>query len=162
VDASDKHHGRVSTLLKCSLYVLDPRGGDNDSVSVTAISAVVVIVILTSARAKHIQGPLQNCKSGNDNNAILWRVHITYRSCSGSAVDVGGTWTDGVACAGELGPFGMAGIALRLLHSLVRLQPAQGEGGRILYPLPLVHRQLAGPTCLPHISQVTSALPIPP
>ena len=56
--------------------------------------------------------------------------------------------------AGELGPFAMAEIALRLLHSLVRLQPALGEGGRILYPLPLVHRQIAGPTCLPHIAQV--------
>ncbi|KAL0040215.1 hypothetical protein WJX77_000548 [Trebouxia sp. C0004] len=55
---------------------------------------------------------------------------------------------------GELGPFSMAEIALRLLHSLVRLQPAQGEGGRSLYPLPLVHRQIAGPTCLPHLAQV--------
>ncbi|KAL0042756.1 hypothetical protein WJX79_009797 [Trebouxia sp. C0005] len=55
---------------------------------------------------------------------------------------------------GELGPFAMAEIGLRLLQSLVRLQPAQGEGGRTLYPLPLVHRQIAGPTCLPHLAQV--------
>lgn len=56
---------------------------------------------------------------------------------------------------GELGPFGMAEVALRLLHSLVALQPAEGEGGRTLYPLPLVQRQIAGPTCLPHIAQAT-------
>ena len=55
---------------------------------------------------------------------------------------------------GELGPFGVAEVALRLLHSLVGLQPAEGEGGRTLYPLPLVQRQIAGPTCLPHIAQV--------
>ncbi len=61
------------------------------------------------------------------------------------------------ALAGELGPFAMAEIGLRLLHSLVRLQPAQGEGGRTLYPLPLVHRQIAGPTCLPHLAQVGPA-----
>lgn len=70
------------------------------------------------------------------------------------------------ALAGELGPFAMAEIGLRLLHSLVRLQPAQGEGGRTLYPLPLVHRQIAGPTCLPHLAQVglahsCPALPCP-
>ena len=54
---------------------------------------------------------------------------------------------------GELGPFGVAEVALRLLHSLVGLQPAEGEGGRTLFPLPLVHRHIAGPTCLPHIAQ---------
>lgn len=63
------------------------------------------------------------------------------------------------ALAGELGPFAMAEIGLRLLQSLVRLQPAQGEGGRTLYPLPLVHRQIAGPTCLPHLAQVGPACP---
>lgn len=63
--------------------------------------------------------------------------------------------------AGDLGPFGMAEVALRLLHSLVELQPAQGEGGRMLHPLPSVHRLLAGPTCLPHITQVSRPGNIP-
>lgn len=57
---------------------------------------------------------------------------------------------------GDLGPFGTAEVAMRLLHSLVELQPAQGEGGRLLHPLPTVHRLLAEPTCLPHLAQVKS------
>ena len=61
--------------------------------------------------------------------------------------------SDGLA--GELGPSGLAEVALRLLHNLVELQPAEGEGGRLLHPLPLVHRLLAGPTCLPHLAQVS-------
>lgn len=54
-----------------------------------------------------------------------------------------------------MGPFAVAQVALRLLHSLVGLQPAEGPGGRTLFPLPLVQRQIAGPTCLPHIVQAT-------
>ena len=45
-------------------------------------------------------------------------------------------------------------MALRILHELVRLQAAVDADGAPLQPLPIVHRTLASPQCLPHIAQV--------
>ena len=59
--------------------------------------------------------------------------------------------------AGPLTPFEVAGAALRVLLALARLHPATaGEErcGAPLFPLPLAHRQMAAPRCLPHIAQV--------
>ena len=51
-----------------------------------------------------------------------------------------------------------AEIALRILHQLVRLQAAVDAEGNPLQPLPIVHRTLASPQCLPHIAQAFSPL----
>lgn len=48
----------------------------------------------------------------------------------------------------------VAGRALRILSALAGAQAAVDGAGHVLLPLPLVHRQLAGPACLPHIVQV--------
>ena len=47
-----------------------------------------------------------------------------------------------------------AEVALRILHQLVRMQAAVDPDGNPLQPLPIVHRTLASPQCLPHIAQV--------
>ena len=57
-------------------------------------------------------------------------------------------------CAGPLGPFQAAEIALRLLQSLAQLQPAVDGHGCVVLPPPVVHRQLASERCLPHLAQV--------
>ena len=54
---------------------------------------------------------------------------------------------------GGPGPFEVAGVALRMLAALVRLQGARDAAGQRLHPLPLAHRQLASPDSLPHIAQ---------
>ena len=43
-------------------------------------------------------------------------------------------------------------MALRILHQLVRMQAAVDGTGNPLQPLPIVHRALASPQCLPHIA----------
>lgn len=83
---------------------------------------------------------LRTCIPAAMQNSFVWHTMLASSSCGCNA--------------GEMGPFGMAEVALRFLHSLVALQPATGEAGRLLHPLPLVHRLLAGPTCLPHLAQV--------
>jgi hypothetical protein len=51
-----------------------------------------------------------------------------------------------------------AGVALRVLQALAGQQPAvDGHTGEALFPLPLAHRQMASPACLPHIAQVGAA-----
>ncbi|KAK9809260.1 hypothetical protein WJX72_012293 [[Myrmecia] bisecta] len=55
---------------------------------------------------------------------------------------------------GTLGPFQVAEIVLKVLHTLAQLQPAVDASDQVLQPLPVVHRQLASPACLPHIAQV--------
>ena len=45
-------------------------------------------------------------------------------------------------------------MALRILHQLVQMQAAVDADGSPLQPLPIVHRTLASPQCLPHIAQV--------
>ena len=47
-----------------------------------------------------------------------------------------------------------AEVALRILHQLVQMQAAVDADGNPLQPLPIVHRTLASPQCLPHIAQV--------
>ena len=59
--------------------------------------------------------------------------------------------------AGSLSCVEAAEIALRILHELVRLQAAVDAEGNPLQPLPIVHRTLASPLCLPHIAQVPPA-----
>lgn len=60
-----------------------------------------------------------------------------------------------MCCAGQLGPFARAEVALQLLLALAQLQPAAEATGQVLQPLPMVHRQLASPACLPHLAQVS-------
>jgi hypothetical protein len=43
---------------------------------------------------------------------------------------------------------------LRLLRAMAEQQPAVEPLGRVLHPLPRVHRLLASPACLPHLAQV--------
>ena len=59
-------------------------------------------------------------------------------------------------CAGTLGAFEAAEVALRILHALVQGQAAADASGRPLLPLPRVRRQLASPACLPHLAQARS------
>ena len=61
------------------------------------------------------------------------------------------------AAAGSLSCVDAAEVALRILHELVRLQAAVDSEGNPLQPLPIVHRTLASPHCLPHIAQVIPA-----
>ena len=56
--------------------------------------------------------------------------------------------------AGQTAPFARAEVALQILLALAQLQPATDAGGFVLQPLPMVHRQLASPVCLPHLAQV--------
>jgi len=59
-----------------------------------------------------------------------------------------------VCVAGSINCVEVAEVALRILHQLVRLQAAVDADGNPLQPLPIVHRTLASPQCLPHIVQV--------
>lgn len=55
---------------------------------------------------------------------------------------------------GVLTAFESAHVALQILLQMASLQPAVDEAGQTLQPLPRVHRVLAEPRCLPHVSQV--------
>ena len=58
--------------------------------------------------------------------------------------------------AGILGPFAAAEVALHVLHTLARLQPAVDLAtGQTLQPLPQAHRAIASPEVLPHIAQAS-------
>ncbi len=59
-----------------------------------------------------------------------------------------------LAAAGSMSCVEAAEVALRILHQLVRMQAAVDADGNPLQPLPIVHRTLASPQCLPHIAQV--------
>ena len=61
-------------------------------------------------------------------------------------------------CAGTLGAFEAAEVALRILHALVQGRVAADASGRPLLPLPRVRRQLASPACLPHLAQARPRL----
>ncbi|CAD7701733.1 unnamed protein product, partial [Ostreobium quekettii] len=56
--------------------------------------------------------------------------------------------------SGSLDSFGLARLALRLLHTLARNQSAIEVTGEVLQPLPKAHRQITSQQCLPHICQV--------
>lgn len=58
------------------------------------------------------------------------------------------------AAAGSMSCVEAAEVALRILHQLVQMQAAVDADGNPLQPLPIVHRTLASPQCLPHIAQV--------
>lgn len=61
-----------------------------------------------------------------------------------------------VLAAGTLGPFAAAEVALRVLHTLARLQPAVDLAtGQTLQPLPQAHRAIASPEVLPYIVQAS-------
>ncbi|KAK9807966.1 hypothetical protein WJX73_008492 [Symbiochloris irregularis] len=55
---------------------------------------------------------------------------------------------------GRMGAFDRAEVALEALLALAHRHPATDESGQALHPLPLVHRILASPQCLPHLAQV--------
>lgn len=66
----------------------------------------------------------------------------------------------GGAPGGGLSAVQAAEAGLQMLLRLTLLHPATDEDGRVLCPLPRVHRLLAGPACLPHIAQARW-LPLP-
>ena len=49
----------------------------------------------------------------------------------------------------------MAQQALEVLHVLAQLQLPHNDAGQALLPLPLAHRQLTSPRCLPHLAQAS-------
>jgi DnaJ family protein C protein 13 len=55
---------------------------------------------------------------------------------------------------GPLSAFEAAAAALRVLQVLADQQPAVDAHGEVLFPLPLAHRLMASPACLPHLAQV--------
>ena len=71
---------------------------------------------------------------------------------------VGRRWNPDLAagrgCAGPLGPFQQAEVALAILQRLTDAQAAVDAAGQPLLPLPIAHRHIASQRCLPHIVQV--------
>ena len=57
-------------------------------------------------------------------------------------------------CAGSLGPFSQAELALQILQRVADAQAAVDPLGQPLQPLPLAHRHMSSAQCLPHIAQV--------
>ena len=55
---------------------------------------------------------------------------------------------------GSMDAYGMARLALRLLHALASRQSAVEVTGDVLQPLPKVHRYITSSQCLPHVCQV--------
>lgn len=53
-----------------------------------------------------------------------------------------------------MSPFEQAELALQILQQLADAQAAVDGAGQPLQPLPLAHRLVASPQCLPHITQV--------
>ena len=103
---------------------------------------------------------------------LLCRHHRLRENCRASAAHAASACVPAGGCqlrcslphhqshcfAGTLNCVEAAEIALRILHQLVRLQAAVDAQGNPLQPLPIVHRTLASPQCLPHIAQARSHL----
>lgn len=53
-----------------------------------------------------------------------------------------------------MNPFEQAELALHILQRLADAHAAVDAAGQPLQPLPLAHRLLASPQCLPHLAQV--------
>lgn len=55
--------------------------------------------------------------------------------------------------SGSIDAYGLARLALKILHKLVSLHSALEVTHEVLQPLPRAHREICSPQCLPHICQ---------